>query len=61
MSTYALFSKSGNFEWMLGKGIFAEAQSVPTALGIRANTRMTVTVVKHYLSIPYPIDHLVYF
>ena len=53
MSTYLLLPKSGNFGRRLGKGIFAEAQSLPFALGIRANTRVTVTVVKHYLFIPY--------
>ena len=58
MSTSVFFPKLGSFGRRLGKGIFAEAQTLPPALGIRVNTRLTVTVVKHYLFIPYPLPIL---
>ena len=49
ISTSAVFLKSGNFGWRDERVSSPKRNSFPLALGIRVNTRMTVTVVKHYL------------
>ena len=49
ISISAYTAEYGKFRFAERKGIFAEAQIFPLALGIRVNTQMTVTVVKHYL------------
>ena len=49
------FSELGKLRSAVGKGYLRRSATSSSALGIRANTRMTVTVVKHYLFIPYPL------
>ena len=55
------FSEIGKPRAAAGKGYLRRSATLSTALGIRVNTRLTVTVVKHYLFIPYTPPCLAYF
>ena len=52
------FFEIGKLRAAAGKGYLRRSATLPAALGIRVNTRLTVTVVKHYLFLPYPLPIL---